>query len=139
MDEETREKTLQKSRQDRFAELLGIELVDIKPGYGLVSMAVGDSMLNFHGLLHGGAVFSLADVALGAAAISRGRMSVGLSVDITYLRTVVSGTRLIAEATEEYLGERTALYHITVTTDGGDLVASCHGVVYRKRERFLEN
>ena len=85
MDEETREKTLQKSRQDRFAELLGIELVDIKPGYGLVSMAVGDSMLNFHGLLHGGAIFSLADVALGAAASSRGRMSVGLSVDITYL------------------------------------------------------
>ncbi len=48
------------------------------------------------------------------------------------------GTKLTAEATEEHMGQRTALYHITVSDEGGDLVASCHGVVYRKKESFLD-
>jgi len=63
---------------------------------------------------------------------------VALNIEISYLRMVALGTKLIAEATEEHLGKRTALYHITVSTDDGDLVASCHGVVYRKQESFLE-
>jgi acyl-coenzyme A thioesterase PaaI-like protein len=48
-------------------------------------------------------------------------------------------TTLTAEATEEHRGQRTALYDITVRDEGGDLVASCHGVVYRKKERFLDD
>jgi hypothetical protein len=43
-----------------------------------------------------------------------------------------------AEATEESLGHRTALYRLAVTTEDGDLVALCYGTVYRKRERFVE-
>jgi uncharacterized protein (TIGR00369 family) len=60
-------------------------------------------------------------------------------MEICYLKTVGRGVTLIAEATEEHLGQRTALYHITVVTDAGDLVASCHGVVYRKEDQFPES
>jgi acyl-coenzyme A thioesterase PaaI-like protein len=48
------------------------------------------------------------------------------------------GTKLLAEAQEEKLGRRTALYHMTVATEDGDLVASAHGMVYRKKEWFIE-
>jgi acyl-CoA thioesterase len=102
-------------------------------------MTVRDDMVSFHNLPHGGAIFSLADAAFGAAANSHGVTSVALNMEISYLRTVTPGTRLTAEATEEHLGRRTALYHITVNTENGDLVASCHGVVYRKKESFLDS
>ena len=138
MEQDTKQRTMQKLRQDAYADLLGIELVDVEPGYSLVSMTVRDDMLSFHNLPHGGAIFSLADAAFGAAGNSHGVTSVALNMEISYLRTVAPGTRLIAEATEEHLGRRTALYHITVKTEGGDLVASCHGVVYRKKESFLD-
>jgi acyl-CoA thioesterase len=137
VDQETKQKILAKLRHDPYAELLGMEVLDVKPGYSLVSMVVRDDMFSFHGLPHGGAIFSVADAAFGAAANSHGVTSVALNMEISYLRTVSSGTRLLAEATEEHLGRRTALYHITVATDDGDLVASCHGVVYRKKEPFL--
>jgi len=139
MDQDMQEQILSKFKQDPFAELLGIELLEVVPGYSLMSMAVREDMVNFHGIPHGGAIFSLADAAFAAASNSHGQTSVALNIEISYLRMVVPGTKLVAEATEEYLGKRTALYHITVSTDDGDLVASCHGVVYRKKEWFLES
>lgn len=138
MGEETQQRILLRFRQDPYADLLGMELLEVRPGYSLMSMVVREDMVNFHGIPHGGAIFSLADSAFAAASNSHGRTSVALNIEISYLRMVVPGTKLIAEATEEYLGKRTALYHITVSTDEGDLVASCHGVVYRKKEWFLE-
>jgi acyl-CoA thioesterase len=111
--------------------------LEVKPGYSQLSMTVREDMLNFNGTPHGGAIFSLADEAFGVASNSHGQVAVALNIEISYLRMVEPGTRLIAEAAEEYLGERTALYHITVSTDDEDLVASCHGVVYRRREWFL--
>ncbi len=138
MGEETQQRILLRFRQDPYADLLGMELLEVRPGYSLMSMVVREDMVNFHGIPHGGAIFSLADSAFAAASNSHGQTSVALNIEISYVRMVVPGTKLIAEATEEYLGKRTALYHITVTTDEGDLVASCHGVVYRKKEWFLE-
>jgi acyl-CoA thioesterase len=139
VEEDARRRTLEKLRRDRYAKLLGIELLDVKPGYSLLSMVLGEDMLSFHDQPHGGAIFSLADAALGAASNSHGTKCVGLSMEIIYLRTPPSGTRLTAEATEEHKGQRTALYHIAVSGEDGDLVASCHGVVYRKKESFLDD
>jgi len=138
MGEETQQRILLRFRQDPYADLLGMELLEVRSGYSLMSMVVREDMVNFHGIPHGGAIFSLADSAFAAASNSHGQTSVALNIEISYVRMVVPGTKLIAEATEEYLGKRTALYHITVSTDEGDLVASCHGVVYRKKEWFLE-
>jgi len=138
VDRDLKQKTLDKMRSDRYAELLGIELLDIEPGYSRLSMAVRDDMMNFNGLPHGGAIYSLADVAFAAASNSHGTVAVALNMEISYLRAVPSGTKLIGEATEEHLGRRTALYHITVKSETGDLVASCHGVVYRKKEGLLD-
>jgi len=57
-------------------------------------------------------------------------------MEICCLKMVNCGVTLIAEAPEEHVGQRTALYHITVVTDANDLVASCHRVMYRKKEVF---
>ncbi|MBN1887144.1 MAG: hydroxyphenylacetyl-CoA thioesterase PaaI [Thermoflexales bacterium] len=121
-----------KISQDPFASFLGIELLELGEGYSKVTLAVGEHMLNFHGILHGGVVFSLADAAFGAAANSHGQVAVALNVSISFLAPVPLGSRLYAEASEEKLGRRTALYRLAVTTQGGELVALCHGTVYRK-------
>jgi len=54
VDQDLKRKILEKMRSDRYAELLGIELLDIEPGYSRLSMAVRDDMFNFNGLPHGG-------------------------------------------------------------------------------------
>jgi acyl-CoA thioesterase len=99
-------------------------------------VTVREHMLNFHGIPHGGAIFSLADAAFAAASNSYGQTAVALSVSIHYLAAVPVGTRLYAEATEESLGNRTALYRLAVSTEEGTLVALAHGMVYRKQEHW---
>ncbi|MFQ6090313.1 MAG: hotdog fold thioesterase, partial [Candidatus Bipolaricaulia bacterium] len=61
---------------DPFARSLGIELLELGPGYGRAAMTVREEMLNFQGIPHGGAIFSLADAAFAAASNSHGRTAV---------------------------------------------------------------
>ncbi len=132
-----REQIFQRISQDPFACSLGIELLELGQGYSKVFMTVGEHMLNFHGIPHGGVLFSLADAAFAAASNSHGQTAVALNVNINYLAVVPVGARLYAEATEESLGNRTALYRLAVATEDGTLVALAHGTVYRKRELWV--
>ena len=127
----------QQISQDLFVRFLGIELLELREGYSRVTMTVGEHMLNFHGIPHGGVIFSLADAAFAAAGNSYGQTAVALNANISFLSAAPVGARLYAEATEESLGRRTALYRMAVTTDDGTLVALCHGTVYRKSQTFV--
>ena len=128
---------LERVRDDPYANALGIKVLEIGEGYAKASLAVGENMLNFHGVAHGGLIASLADVAFAAASNSRNRKAVALALNISYRRPVKAGETLVAEAFEESLGERTALYKIVVRNSEGDLVASCQGLVYRMDEAVI--
>lgn len=127
----------QKISQDPFARWMGIELQELRPGYSRLTMTVTPRMLNFHGIPHGGAVFSLADAAFAAASNSHGQTALALSMTISYLAATAAGTRLVAEAQEVRKGHRAGFYQITVRTEGGDLVATCQAVVHRKKDSFV--
>lgn len=127
-----------KISQDPFAGWLGIELQELRPGYSRVAMTVTPQMLNFHGIPHGGAIFSLADAAFAAAGNSHGQTALALSMTINYLAATAPGVRLVAEAQELRKGNRSGFYQITVKTEAGDLIAACQAVVHRKRESFVE-
>ena len=133
------DRIVEQIRQDPFANHLGIELLEVRPGYSRVALTVEAHMCNFHGLPHGGVIFSLADAAFAAASNSHGQVAVALNVTISFVAAVEVGTRLLAEGTEEHLGGRTGLYRLAVTTEDGTLVALCHGTVYRKKQPLLEN
>jgi acyl-CoA thioesterase len=132
------EQIVQRIRQDPFARHLGIDLLEVGDGYSRCTMTVDEQMLNFAGIPHGGAIFSLADVAFGAASNSHGQLAVALNVSISYVAAVPAGTRLYAEATEESLGRRTALYRLAVTAEDGALIALCQGTVYRKNQMLQD-
>ena len=61
-------------KDDRFAANAGITLLEIKPGYGKTMMVVTDKHLNAGNTTQGGAIFTLADLALAAAANSHAIM-----------------------------------------------------------------
>lgn len=118
---------------DRFAQLLGMRLEQTRPGYARVTMAVRGDHLNGVGTTHGGATFSLADFAFAVASNSHGRIAVALSAQISYPAASREGDLLVAEAQEESLGGRTALYRVEVRRADGELVGLFTGTVYRTR------
>ncbi len=119
--------------RDGFARLLGIELVEIAPGFARARMTLRPELHNNLNIAHGGAIFSLADVAFAAASNSHGTVAVGISTSMSFLNAVSEGV-LTAEATEVARGHKLATYDIRVTDAAGTLVAVMQGTVYRKRE-----
>lgn len=119
-------------RNDHFAMQAGIELVEIKPGYGKARMTITPSHLNAGNTTQGGAIFTLADLALAAAANSHGKLALSLDSAIHFLRTSGPGDTLTAEAHEKFIHKRTGYYQVEVTNQKGELIASFDATVYRK-------
>ena len=117
---------------DRFAAENGITLVDIQPGAAVATMEVGVRHLNGVGIVQGGAIFTLADLAFAAAANSHGDVAVAIDVSISFIKAASGGT-LRAAAREEALNPRLSTCLVRVTDGAGDLVALFKGTAYRKR------
>ncbi len=122
--------------KDRFAALCGITVLEIRKGYAKVRMDAGENHVNSWGSVHGGALFTLADMAFAAAANSHGTLSVGISCTINYTKAAPKGT-LIAEATEDSRSARIGTYIIRITTEEGTPVATLQGIAYNKRDRII--
>lgn len=124
--------------KDPYAHWIGARIEALEPGYCRVSLEITPSMLNFHGMTHGGIVFGLGDIAFAGASNAHGQTAVALNVTISFLRPTGAGDHLIAEAREVNLGGATALYDIVVTEKKTQrLVAKSQAMAYRKRESFV--
>jgi acyl-CoA thioesterase len=128
------EEIIGKIEEDPFPHSLGMEILELRPGYARVGLLVKENMVNMHGITHGGVVFTLADVAFGQASNTHGIMAVALNVNFSFLKTSKPGDYLIATACEENLTKRTGLYRLDVKNGDGELVALAHGLVYRKQQ-----
>lgn len=119
-------------KNDRFATEAGVELIEISKGYAKARLVVGPQHLNAGNTTQGGAIFTLADLALAAAANSHGTLALSLTSHITFLRGSGPGDILTAEARERYIGTSTGHYQVDVTNQDGKLIATFEASVYRK-------
>ena len=117
-------------RGDTYAKLLGIELVTVEEGHAVARMQLTPEHLNFMGGVHGGAIFSLADVAFAAAANSEGHKAVAIHVAIDFLSATGDTSYLEADVRKVARAGRTAHYDMKVTNSSGDLVGVCSGWAY---------
>lgn len=118
-------------RNDPWARTLGIEFADVRRGSCRLRLRLQAHMVNFQGVPHGGVIFTLADVAFGAACNSHGEPAVALSVTIDYLATVTPDATLVAEAREVKQGRRAGFYEVSVATEDGRPVAAAHCIAHR--------
>ena len=81
-------------KDSNFSRLLGIRILRAENGEAELRMAMQEQMLNLHGRMHGGALYSLIDTALGQASHSlfggeAGSMT--LECKVNYIREVEAG------------------------------------------------
>ncbi|MCB1403059.1 MAG: hotdog fold thioesterase, partial [Rhodobacteraceae bacterium] len=89
---------------DLTSQRLGMRIEHIAPGEATLSMEITDSMMNGHGLAHGGFVFALADSAFAFACNGYNQRTVGHQAAITYMAPGRLGDRLTAVARELFRG-----------------------------------
>jgi len=120
-------------KHDRFAAHCGIELLEVSDGHAKARMRIEDRHRNGIDVVHGGAIFTLADLAFAAASNSHGTVAVAINASIWYVKAALDG-HLTATAREVSLNPKLATYSIEVKDDNGDIVAIFEGMVYRKRQ-----
>ncbi|MGI9538114.1 MAG: PaaI family thioesterase [Desulfocapsaceae bacterium] len=123
--------------RDRYAELSGIEIVETSPGYCKARMQIENKHLNSVDVVHGGALFTLADLAFAVASNSHGQVALAINAHITYLRAV-SGGVLYAVATEVEKPRKLGAYEVVVSDEEDRTIATFNGMVYRKKQRIKD-
>ena len=111
---------------DEASKALGIELLGIGDGTAELRMTVTGSMVNGHGIAHGGYVFLFADTAFACACNSYGPVTVAAGADITFVAPAHEGDELLAVAEVRARYGRSGIYDVRVTR-GDQLIAEFRG------------
>ena len=114
---------------DAYATGLGIQLVEVAEESIIVEMAVDGSLTNFHGGLHGGALFSLADCAFSLYSNSYGPAAVAIDTHMVFSAPVNPGETLSARVEEVNRGRRLATYRVMVHRSDGKVAGHFTGTV----------
>lgn len=106
-----------------FANYNGITVRQLDSGKAEAKLTVGANNYNPHGKLHGGAYYTLADCAAGAACRTDGRKYVTLDGTIHFIRAADKGI-VTASAEVIHHGRTTSLVQIEITGEDGTLYAT---------------
>ncbi|MDQ7833794.1 MAG: PaaI family thioesterase [Humidesulfovibrio sp.] len=123
------------NNRDRLCKCLGIEVTDIGHGTATTRMVIEDKHMNGADVVQGGAIFTLADLAFGAACNSHGTLALGVNMSIAYTKPGVSGS-LTAHARETAAAGPLSTYVVEVKDDSGETIATFQGTAYRKRDKI---
>lgn len=127
--------------KEPYVRLFGMKVLELRNGYSKIQMKAKKNHLNLHKTTHGGAIFSLIDVAFGSAANSYGNIAVAINLNVNYARPSNPGDILTAEATEISRGKTVGTYHVRVTNEKGKVVASSQAIAFIKSQKlpFLDD
>lgn len=129
------EKMIRFFEEDNFSNYVGVELLEVSEGRAKAKMDIEKHHLNSFGIVHGGAIFALADLVFALASNSHGNISVAINVNISYIKAATDGT-LYAEGQEVSINPKLASYAINITDDNNELIAIFQGMVYRKKDKI---
>jgi acyl-CoA thioesterase len=79
------------NKNDTFSINSGMKLVELGEGYSKVELTIDEDGMNYMGTMHGGLLYTMADVAAGTALVFRGKQAVTLSAYMEFIKPVTSG------------------------------------------------
>jgi len=107
---------------DTFCLENNIQLTAVGDDEATARMIVAPRHMNASGVIQGGAIFALCDLAFAGVANARGERTVAQGASISYLRPG-SGKKLVATGRMIRRGKRAAVVAVEVVNDAGKLVA----------------
>lgn len=116
-------RTRERLSRNAFMAYNHMELEAVGPDRAVFRMEVRPESKNPFGMVHGGALYTMADNAAGVAAHSDGRAYVTQTSSLHFLRNQSAGT-VRAEGRVRYRGRSTCLTEVDLTGEGGALLAT---------------
>lgn len=119
------------NKGDIFAHRAGAQIVEVGEGYARAQLTVTEDHLNAGGVCQGGAMFTLADLALAAVMNGRKQLTFSLESTISFLHHALPGDVLTAEARELFNHHKIPYYQVQVRNQKNELVCAMTGLAYR--------
>lgn len=117
---------------DRFAKSAGCMITEVDEHHAIAVMTVTQAHLNGGHVCQGGALFTLADLAIAALMNYQGQLTFGISNNITFVTSAYEGDTLKAEAVFVANHHKIPSVEVRVTNQNGALICHVTGMGYRK-------
>jgi acyl-CoA thioesterase len=117
---------------DRFAAAAGCRITEADAQHAVAVMTVTPQHLNGGHVCQGGALFTLADLAIAALMNYQGQMTFGINNSIMFVASAKEGDVLRAEAVSVAEHHKIPAVEVRVTNQEGRLICHVTGMGYRK-------
>ena len=124
---------------DYFTQWLGLELVEVRIGYCRAHFSIRKEMLNGHGTVQGGVLFSVADAAFAFACNAQGKVTVALEANINFAAPAFIGEQLTIEANVIHQGNKTGVYDVKIFNANQKLVCVFKGTSYTTSKDIISS
>ncbi|MCL2669887.1 MAG: PaaI family thioesterase [Syntrophaceae bacterium] len=113
-----------------FAKYLGMEIEQIGEGDCVVSMPVTHKHTNIRGVVHGGALVSLADMSMMLACATLGKHTVTLDLNINFVRRAREGVAVASLSKVIHKGKTSRVVQSSILDEAGTLLAEARGTFF---------
>lgn len=121
------------NKTDRFAANAGCRITEVDEQHAVAEMRVTEAHLNGGNVCQGGALFTLADLAIAALMNYSGQLTLGISNNIMFTSSAKEGDLLRAEAVSVSNHHKIPSVEVRVTNQDGRLICHVTGMGYRKQ------
>ena len=120
------------NHKDRFAAGAGCQITEVDAVHAVAVMTVTNEHLNGGDVCQGGALFTLADLAIAALMNHQGQLTFGINNSIMFVASAKEGDVLRAEAVSIADHHKIPAVEVRVTNQDGRLICHVTGMGYRK-------
>ena len=121
----------QRNEQNHFARYIGIVTTKIEKGYAEAVLTVKTEHMNAMNIVHGGCIYTLADVATGSAAASLCSQAVTTSGEYHYLYSAKNTKQLKAYSKCIKNGKNVLLFDVEIKSDDNNIIGKGTFTCYR--------
>lgn len=114
-----------------FAQLLGMELLEVREGYAYGRMRMDEHFMNIYGGMHGGCSYALADTLAGVAASTYGNYVTTIDGKMNYLEAVKDTGYVYGEAEVQRQGGRIGVYTVKLMDENQKVLVTADFTYYR--------
>ncbi len=113
-----------------YVQLLHIKLDDINCGKVKISMHIDDTKTNMYGVVHGGALASLSDTALGVTCASVGTKVVTVNYSINFMKNIHRGGNAFSVGSIVRKGGKIIVVKAETFNESGELLTEMLGTMF---------
>ena len=124
------------NKTDRFAANAGCQITEVDAQHAVAVMTVTNAHLNGGDVCQGGALFTLADLAIAALMNYNGQLTFGIHNSIMFVSSAREGDVLTAEAVNVSDHHKIPSVEVRVVNQNGQLICHVTGMGYRKAQQI---